>query len=383
MNSADATEHSHGSLPCLSICIPGYGQQQLVRDCIAHALAYPGNEIEVIVCDDGSPESLQSVVEAFADSRLRYFRYDENVGHDLNILRCLAHARGEFGFLLRSRDWIDSNGIETLMRAVKAHPDATYITGSAAAPEGGIRVAYANHVYGRGAEALGNSWKLLCHPSGGAYNLQRIDVERLRQYLVLKAPGNRAFVVHIMLRLLAAQEGEIVTLRDPVWVYARTNEANDLAANRIADGRSPYAPELWQKRYELLLRWVTQSINSRYLTEVIVDLFGFCLEQATWASRLSARDAGFRAHYGVTAARGRHSSTEEEFLQITARMLDPEIGPMWDTLVRSARRNRLLGRLRYGIAVCKQISYGGARALRVEGMAHRLNEGLRALASRV
>lgn len=84
--------------PFFSVIIPAYGRSQLLVQCLV-ALAqqeYPKDRFEVIVVDDGSPQSLAPTVEKFqSDMRLHYHR-QPNLGPAIARNAGAKMAQGQY-----------------------------------------------------------------------------------------------------------------------------------------------------------------------------------------------------------------------------------------------------------------------------------------------
>ena len=68
--------------PFFSVIIPAYGRPQLLSQCLA-ALAlqqYPKEQYEVIVVDDGSPQSLAPIVKTFQSGMMLQYQRQANLG---------------------------------------------------------------------------------------------------------------------------------------------------------------------------------------------------------------------------------------------------------------------------------------------------------------
>lgn len=87
----------------ISIIIPCYNQARFLKDSAGSALAQ-GEEVEVIVVDDGSPDDVPGGLGPFAD-RVRYIR-QENAGPNAARNRGAAEARGEWLLFLDADDWL-------------------------------------------------------------------------------------------------------------------------------------------------------------------------------------------------------------------------------------------------------------------------------------
>jgi glycosyltransferase involved in cell wall biosynthesis len=85
-----------------------------VQRAIASAQAQTYPNIEIIVADNASRDGTEEVLGALArrDGRVRYFRYEENVGPVGNWWRGVDLARGEYVKLLFSDDWLEERALE-------------------------------------------------------------------------------------------------------------------------------------------------------------------------------------------------------------------------------------------------------------------------------
>src|SRR5262245_10943766 len=92
--------------PRVSVLLPTYNREKLLRRAIASALAQTYTDFELIIVDDGSDAATEVTVRSFADERIIYLRQShkgaaaaENMG--------LATARGAFiAFLDDDDEWL-------------------------------------------------------------------------------------------------------------------------------------------------------------------------------------------------------------------------------------------------------------------------------------
>jgi glycosyltransferase involved in cell wall biosynthesis len=105
---------SHESAPIVSILVPVYNRETLIRPCIESALAQTVERIEIVVSDNASTDGTWSEIQRLAaqDSRIRACRNEENLGAVPNWLRCLALARAPLVKLLFSDDMIAPSYLE-------------------------------------------------------------------------------------------------------------------------------------------------------------------------------------------------------------------------------------------------------------------------------
>lgn len=94
-------------LPLISICVPTYGQPQLLQRCLQSIAEQDYPNIEVIVSDDTPDERVKIVCNEFKDSiPLQYFHNCPSLGSPANWNAALDKAKGEFLLLLHHDDWL-------------------------------------------------------------------------------------------------------------------------------------------------------------------------------------------------------------------------------------------------------------------------------------
>ena len=102
------------SEPLISICIPTYNGSQYIEKCIESCLAQSYRNIEIIVCDDCSSDSIVNVLNPYLkkDYRITFYQNEKNLGLVGNWNKCMNYASGEYIKLLFQDDWMDVNAIE-------------------------------------------------------------------------------------------------------------------------------------------------------------------------------------------------------------------------------------------------------------------------------
>jgi glycosyltransferase involved in cell wall biosynthesis len=100
--------------PLVSILIPVFNREKLIANCIQSALNQTFPDFEVVVVDNCSTDGTWDVCQGFAaaNSRVRVFRNDKNIGPVLNWQRCINEARGTIGKVLFSDDLMTEDCLE-------------------------------------------------------------------------------------------------------------------------------------------------------------------------------------------------------------------------------------------------------------------------------
>src|SRR5271168_953917 len=84
--------------PRVSIGLPVYNGEPFLRDALDSVLSQTYSDFELIISDNASTDRTAEICAEFAakDSRIRYYRNNENIGVDRNYNRIFGLSRGEF-----------------------------------------------------------------------------------------------------------------------------------------------------------------------------------------------------------------------------------------------------------------------------------------------
>jgi hypothetical protein len=119
-----STYHVGVMQPAVSVIIPSYNHEAFVDRAISSALESGGDELEVIVVDDGSTDaSRDRFVRYEDDPRVRIHLQDNRGAHA--ALNCgLELAEGDIAFILDSDDAFHRERVPTLVRRLADNPAA-------------------------------------------------------------------------------------------------------------------------------------------------------------------------------------------------------------------------------------------------------------------
>lgn len=120
--------------PKISIAIPVYNRQNLVKRAIESSLAQTYQNIEIVVVDNCSTDNTYEVAKRYSDfdSRVRCHKNTTNIGPVANWLRCIELSEGMYVKILFSDDWMEPNAIEKLYEPFEHHGNRIGFTYSAA-----------------------------------------------------------------------------------------------------------------------------------------------------------------------------------------------------------------------------------------------------------
>ncbi|MGL5980056.1 MAG: glycosyltransferase family 2 protein [Phocaeicola sp.] len=108
-----------------SITIPAY-KAKFLHECIESILAQTYTDFELIIVNDASPEDLDTIVDKFQDSRIRYYKNEKNCGaidvvDNWNI--CLSYAKGDYIICMGDDDKLSPYCLEEYNLLMDKYPD--------------------------------------------------------------------------------------------------------------------------------------------------------------------------------------------------------------------------------------------------------------------
>ena len=110
----------------LTVAIPCYNSQDYMEHCI-ETLLPGGEEVEILIVDDGSTDRTGEIAEAYAAKYPSVIRviHQENGGHGAAVNTGIQNARGFYLKIVDSDDWVDGPSyqkiLDLLRQAVKEH----------------------------------------------------------------------------------------------------------------------------------------------------------------------------------------------------------------------------------------------------------------------
>lgn len=101
------------AIPEISVIIPVYNVEKYLHSCVDSVLKQTFQNFEIILVDDGSPDSCPEMCDRYAasDSRIRVI-HKQNAGLGYARNSGLDIARGEYVCFLDSDDYIETNTLE-------------------------------------------------------------------------------------------------------------------------------------------------------------------------------------------------------------------------------------------------------------------------------
>ena len=104
----------------LSVTVPCYNSQEYMRHCI-ETLLPGGEEIEILIVDDGSKDGTAAIADEFQEKYPAIVRaiHQENAGHGGAVMKGLENAAGLYFKVVDSDDWVDPQVLKDLLKLLR------------------------------------------------------------------------------------------------------------------------------------------------------------------------------------------------------------------------------------------------------------------------
>jgi len=109
--------------PLVSVIIPTYNRPEYLKQAINSAVQQTYQNLEIIVSDNCSPENPQVIVESFQDSRIKFWRHEQNIGMLGNQLHGFKMAQGKYIASLHDDDLWNEDFLIKLVPHLETNPD--------------------------------------------------------------------------------------------------------------------------------------------------------------------------------------------------------------------------------------------------------------------
>lgn len=116
-------------MPKVSILIPVYNREELVRRALESAINQTYENIEIIAVDNKSTDRTYEVLKEYAQKYpgVKVYQNEQNIGPVRNWQKCLEYSSGEYIKILFSDDWLETTFVEKCMAILSEHDDVGFV----------------------------------------------------------------------------------------------------------------------------------------------------------------------------------------------------------------------------------------------------------------
>lgn len=179
----------------LTITVPCFNSEKYLRRCL-DSLMIGGNDVEIIVVDDGSTDQTGEIADLYAKwfPEIVTVVHQENSGHGSGVNTGLKLAKGRYFKVVDSDDWLEKTAYRELLKRIKTWEGLEKTKYSVGC--GNICSHYDVHILERFSEPEYGGYNSRCQNDantlscGGSRPVSFL-CSRRRQYDLLSAEGSR------------------------------------------------------------------------------------------------------------------------------------------------------------------------------------------------
>ena len=113
--------------PLVSVCIPTYNRAHMLKECIQSVLTQSMSNFELIISDNASQDSTESVVKSLPDVRIKYYKNNINIGARENWQQCLVLSQGDYITIIPDDDMMLPDSLESRAEILYSHPNVGFV----------------------------------------------------------------------------------------------------------------------------------------------------------------------------------------------------------------------------------------------------------------
>ena len=247
----------------LTFAVPCYNSQDYMEHCI-HTLLEGGDEVEIILVDDGSRDNTGAIADRYAQQYPDIVRviHQENGGHGEGVNQGLRHAQGLYYKVVDSDDWADVDALRQVVDKLREFSQM---------PEP-VDLLVCNYVY---EHVEDHTQKVMRYtnvvPQGRVFTWDEIDRFRPSQYLLMHS----VFYRTELLRQCGLELPKHTFYVDNIFVYqplpyVKSMYYMDLDLYRYFIGRADQSvnESIMVKRVDQQLRVTRHMIDCQDLDEL-------------------------------------------------------------------------------------------------------------------
>ena len=112
--------------PLVSIGVPVFNGDKLLAQALAALLHQDYNNLEIIISDNGSTDTTSNICKEFVnkDTRVKYFRSEENFGLSWNFNRVLELSSGKYFMWAAHDDLREPSFVRACVEKMEQCPEA-------------------------------------------------------------------------------------------------------------------------------------------------------------------------------------------------------------------------------------------------------------------
>ncbi len=307
----------------ISFCVPSYNRAEMTVLMVDSILRYQGDDIEVIVTDDASPDNTIQKLNKIRDKRLRIIENKNRLGGAGNMVESLRYSRGKYSFVAFSREEVDSNTISDLVDFLKDSKYSIVYCGEDQKNRDNVE-------YRKGVQALGKIAYKSLHPTGMVFRTDCLN-QSLKKYKADSCGEKFGFFPHDFIAADLAIKGNILLYNKKVRIRVKENYIkNSKSDNSAVNEKNKiiwFYPDGRIRQFEKHVIHLSElEISDKEKSLVLIYMYRTLLSHCTISYQLMAKDKLNCDHYNVPVKKVTFQSllliarkTSKEFVRIVKK----------------------------------------------------------------
>ena len=131
---SEVKNNGQGNTPLLSICIPTFNRAEFLFQCLTSFIPQISENslqtIEMVIIDNASTDATESLLSVFLKKYryIRYFRNEENIGAELNVVGAVGRAKGNYVWIFGDDDLILDGALKKVLNYLIADRFDLFLT---------------------------------------------------------------------------------------------------------------------------------------------------------------------------------------------------------------------------------------------------------------
>ena len=279
--------------PKVSICIPTFNRCTKVYGLVNNILNYVGPELEVVVLDNGSTDETKDLLNKINDDRFSFIQNEENIGGEINIVKVISLASGEFSLLCLDKDYLSYESIAVLIERIKQDSDVVFGHFSL-----NINTESEDIIYDKGFTAVMNMAYSSSHPTGMFFRTEQyINLPIVKS--ILKERKRFAFYPDLINGEMA-MTGKARLINVPAFYTESEKEASIIASNTYTSNNAYFTPAKRLIEFDIYLENLLElSLTKSQLLKLITKIYRQQLIMSTFIYKKMMANDAVCAHHRI------------------------------------------------------------------------------------
>lgn len=222
----------------LSVCIPTYNRVNSLIELVDSVLKIKRDDIDIVITDNCSTDETESVISAYPDKRVKYYKNESPLPALINTVHSLFNAKGKYALLCNDRDLLFPDQLINLINYLEQGDFSLVLSPPKYKCDMGEP-----KIFSPGFESLVGH-DCLHHPTGMVYNREIIEqfIDESNYYKYLGCIYTYDFLA---IDLMKYEKSSIC-----FWPYWGTRDTAYIRTNKAGTGNNLYfLPEIREKTF--------------------------------------------------------------------------------------------------------------------------------------